>query len=36
MEIEPTDGATLDRLAREIINSPPQAISLAKELIGSK
>ena len=36
MEIEPSDGATLDRLAKEIINSSPQAIALAKELIGSK
>ena len=36
MEIEPSDGATLDRLAKEIVNSSPQAIALAKELIGSK
>ncbi len=35
MEIEPTDGATLDRIAREIINSPPDVIDLAKELLGS-
>ncbi len=36
MDIEPSDGVTLDRLAKEIINSSPQAIALAKELIGSK
>jgi tripartite-type tricarboxylate transporter receptor subunit TctC len=35
MEIEPTDGATLDRIAREIIDSPPDAVALAKALIGS-
>ena len=36
MEIEPTDGASLDRIAREIINSPPDVVDLAKELLGSK
>ena len=35
MEIEPTDGATLDRIAREIINSPPEVVDLAKQLLGS-
>jgi hypothetical protein len=36
MEIEPTNGASLDRTAREIINSPPEVVELAKELLGSK
>lgn len=35
MEIEPTDGAALDRIARDIIASPPSAVALAKQLIGS-
>jgi len=35
MEIETTDGATLDRIAREIINSPPEVVDLAKQLLGS-
>ncbi len=35
MEIEPTDGAVLDHIAREIINSPPEVVDLAKQLLGS-
>lgn len=35
MEIEPTDGASLDKTAREIIASPASAVVLAKQLIGS-
>ena len=35
MEIEPTDGASLDKTAREIIASPASAVALAKQLIGS-
>ena len=33
MEIEPSDGATLDKAAKEIISSPPPAIALAKKLL---
>ena len=32
--IEPTDGASLDKLAKQIVASPPSAIKLAKEVLG--
>ena len=33
MEIEPSDGATLDKVAREIIASPTSAVDIAKRLL---
>jgi tripartite-type tricarboxylate transporter receptor subunit TctC len=34
--IEPNGGDTLDKLARDIVATPPQAIALAKKLLGSE
>ena len=34
LPIEPTDGASLDKLAKQVVASPPTAIELAKKVLG--
>ncbi len=34
LPIEPTSGAELDKIAKEVISSPPDAIALARKLLG--
>ena len=36
LTIEPKDGASLDKLAAQIIASPPEAVAMAKTLLGSE
>ena len=34
--VEPNSGENLDKIAKDIVATPPQAITLAKKLLGAE